>query len=65
MKVPGRFRVVPGRFRVVPAGSGRFSTKKTKPAASNEPINFKERIIWRFQKFGHVSPSPLIIMVIF
>ena len=33
--------------------------------ASNEPINFRERIIWRFQKFGHVSLSPLIIMVIF
>ena len=34
-------------------------------AASDEPINFRERIIWRFQKFGHVSLSPLIIMVIF
>ena len=38
---------------------------KDKAAASNKPINFRERIIWRFQKFGHVSPSPLIIMVIF
>ena len=37
----------------------------SKAAASNEPINFRERIIWRFQKFGHVSLSPLIIMVIF
>ena len=38
--------------------------QKDNAAASNEPINFRERIIWRFQKFGHVSLSPLIIMVI-
>ena len=39
--------------------------QKDNAAASSEPINFKERIIWRFQKLGHVSLSPLTIMVIF
>ena len=33
-------------------------------AASNEPINFRERMIMAISEIGHVSLSPLIITLI-
>ena len=38
---------------------------KENAAASNEPINFRERMIMAISEIGHVSLSPLIIIVIF
>ena len=33
--------------------------------ASDEPINFRERLIMAISEIGHVSLSPLIIILIF
>ena len=38
---------------------------KENTAASNESINFRERIIMAISEIRHVSLSPLIIIVIF
>ena len=38
---------------------------KENAAASNEPINFRERMIMAISEIGHASLSPLIITVIF
>ena len=38
---------------------------KENAAASNEVINFRERMIMAISEIGHVSLSPLIMIVIF
>ena len=38
---------------------------KENAAASNEPINFREKMIMAISEIGHVSVSPLIMIVIF
>ena len=43
----------------------RIELVKENAAAWNEPINFRERIIMLISGIGHVSLSPLIIIVIF
>ena len=44
---------------------GKNKLVKENAAASNEPINFRERMIMAISEIGHVSLSPLIIIVIF
>ena len=43
---------------------GRNKLVKENAAASNEPINFRERMIMAISEIGHASLSPLIILVI-
>ena len=44
---------------------GKNKSVKENAPASNEPINFRERMIMAISGIGHVSLSPLIIIVIF
>ena len=44
---------------------GKNKLVKENAAASNEPINFREGMIMAISEIGHVSLSPLIIIVIF
>ena len=40
---------------------GKNNLVKENAAASNEPINFRERMIMAISEIGHVSLSPLIL----
>ena len=44
---------------------GKNKLVKENAAASNEPINFRERMIMVISKIGLVSLPPLIIIAIF
>ena len=44
---------------------GKNKPVKENAAASNEPINSRERMIMAISEIGHASLSPLIIIVIF
>ena len=44
---------------------GKNKLVKENAAASNKPINFRERMVTAISETGHVSLSPLIIIVIF
>ena len=44
---------------------GKNKSVKESAAASNEPINSGERMIMAISEIGHVSLSPLIMIVIF
>ena len=44
---------------------GKNKLVQENAAASNEPINFGERMIIAISENGHVSLSPLIIIAIF
>ena len=45
------------------AASGKNKLVKENTAASNEPINFRERMIMAISEIGHVSLSPSIIVI--
>ena len=44
---------------------GKNQLVKGNAAASNEPMNFRKRMIMAISEIGHVSLSPLTIIVIF
>ena len=44
---------------------GKNKLVKENAAAANKPMIFRERMIMAISETGHVSPSPLIIIVIF
>ena len=47
------------------ATKGTTARKQTKAARREKQINFRERMIMAISEIGHVSLSPLIIILIF